>query len=265
MKYLILVIISMTMGTTIVSPQIKDSLIQLTPLIGDTITYSENQAFNLYRNIHGFRYAVLYIRSNDSLVNHIYYATDKEELRDTVIIQKIGLLGNKRAYVRQKSLEIYGNNDAKLIAVFTNYGTYTGNLLFVNDKKLILKSTEIIEKGEDDFLSIPTKEINHILIPGNSNVGAGIGFGFLSGFAIGFLIGAADVVGKTTLTNDTGAKGIMGGIVFGLVGLILGTVIGTASSSSEESIEVNSDYDFNELKKYSRFPTVYPGFHKSTE
>ena len=267
MKNLIFAFISVILQSIQVSSQVRDSLIQLTPSIGDTITISENEFFNLYPNIKGFRYAILYMRNNELLINHIYYSSNNTELKDTLIAQNLTLLGNKRVYIHHKTLEIYGSDDPYLITVTTNHGKYTGNLLYVDDEELILKETENIEKSEDDLLSIPTNEINHILFPGNSNIGTGASVGFLSGFAIGFIIGLADGTDPPEALLDMSAseKGLLGGIVLGLGGLILGTVIGLASSSWDEDIETNSDYDFNELKKYSKFQTIHPGNYISTE
>ena len=266
MKNLIFVLIAVILQSIQVSSQVRDSLIQLTPSIGDTITISENDFFNLYPNIKGFGYAILYIRNNELLINHIYYSPNETELKDTLIVQDLTLLGNKRVYIHHKTLEIYGSDNPNLITVTTSDSKYTGNLLYVDDEEVIIKETENIEKSEDDILSIPTKEINHILIPGNSNIGTGAGVGFLSGFAIGFIIGLADGDDPPGWFSMTaGEKGVTAGLVLGLGGLILGTVIGLASSSWDEDIEINSDYDFNELKKYSKFQTIHPGNFISTE
>jgi hypothetical protein len=266
MKNLIFVIIVVILQSIQVSSQVRDSLIQLTPAIGDTITISENEFFNLYPDIKGFRYAILYIRNNELLINHIYYSPNETEIKDTLVEQNIILLGNKRVYIHHMTTYIYENNYSKLITVTTNRRKYTGDLLYVDAEELILDVTTNIEISEDDFLSIPSKEINHIQIPGNSNIGAGAGIGFLSGFAIGFIIGLADGNDPPEKLLDMTAseKGLTAGIVLSLGGLILGTVIGLASTSWDEDIDINSDYDFNELKKYSKFQTVHPGYYIST-
>jgi hypothetical protein len=177
-------------------------------------------------------------------------------------VQNIIQLGNKRAYIHHKTFDIYGIYEPKIITVNTNHHQYSGSLLYVDNNELILDVGEDNKNNKYDTLTISSNEINHVLIPGNSNIGVGAGVGFLSGFALGFIVGYADgddPAEKWLFSMSAGEKGLTAGLALGLGGLILGTIIGLASSSWDEDIVINSEYDFNELKKYSKYPALPPG------
>ena len=171
-------------------------------------------------------------------------------------------IGIKRNKI--KSIEEYtyilrlsmGKKDKEKSTVILNDGTfYRGRLLSLSlIRKNELNKYEDI-KTNHNILEVEKDEIYRVIIYGSSNALSGLGYGALIGTGLGAIIGFADgdePSGFIRLTAE--AKAILLGITLGLVGGVVGLTVGLISSTPDEIIEINSDNDYDQLKKYIGHP-----------
>jgi hypothetical protein len=254
--------------------QVEDSLIQLTPAIGDTIDLSERDFYGLYPNIQGFEYATIYLRNDTIAVSRITFINENGSLEDIIINNKVVYIGNLRAHMRLvdnekltslkrieelKQIEEFGDISqlTTLVTVTTKDGyDYKGWLWSVKDDSIFIIPDTIITKSTLDivnnYLTFTSEDIQSVFIEAEDNAGIGFGTGVLIGAGIGVLSGLlvnAFYSGMGAEDNAVGAA-LLGGLTFGLVGGVIGMIVGSASSGEDETIEINSAIDLEKLKEY---------------
>ena len=229
------------------------------------------------------------LSQNDSLVNNdsfnigglykVTLITGEETLSeiksyDTVSIKVISngnVIGIKSSKI--KSIEEYtyilrlsmGKKGKEEATVTLKDGTsYQGRLLSI----LPVKKYELNEKDNTrikyNILEIERDKIFRVFIHGNYNVLSGLGYGALIGAGLGAIIGYAngdDGPGFLSITAE--GKALLAGIVLGLVGGLVGGTVGLISSTPDEIIMIDSDDDYDQLKKYVSFPFGDPSNYKN--
>ncbi len=241
--------------------QNKDSLIILHPIIGKKADIYENFTYSLFPDIKGFQSATFYIRNNKYLISRVKFVSDDGRLRDTIISEPLFVLQNKRAKIRL----IYNNKKDKIsrertVAIFTKDGSIIkGNIARITGQSIVLfvpSHSQLSDYSKRDFVRIPRQEIEKVLIQGESNILAGIGWGGLIGFGSGALIGL--LLGDDNsgwIRFSAGQKAMMFGTTFGLIGGIAGLFYGAISSSSDEIIVLKTARDYDLLKE--KFPYAF--------
>jgi len=262
MKKLIYTLISLTILTSLVFPQQKDSLIQLYPGLGDTLDQFDRDYFEIFQNIEGFEYAVFYIRDNKHLVSNVTYS--KEGLsRDTVFIQRLAALLSSRKRIEQieKENERKFESPLEFIIATKNGNKYECNLEMFNKNELFFNMEEYFLLGSlgsslpELKYKLQISEVAQLTIIGESNALSSMGWGAL----IGLGLGAIPVFSGGN--NSIGGGGIIliaAPILGGLIGLIAGLV----SSSDDEVIQIESQYDILKLKDYAKY---YFGYNEELE
>lgn len=254
--------------------QVRDSLIQLTPQIGDTIDLSERDYYKLYPNLEGFKYAMVYIRYDTVAVSKITCQNNNGSLTEIVITNKVVYLGNLRAHIRLidnekltslkrieelKQIEAFGDISqlTALVTVTTKDGyDYKGWLLSVKEDSIFIIPDTIITKSNLDivnnYLTFTSEDIQSVFIEGKNNAGSGFGTGVLIGAGIGVLSGLLVNAFFSEMGAEDNAVGsaLLGGLTFGLAGGVIGMIVGSATSGEDETIEINSAADLEQLKEY---------------
>ncbi len=226
--------------------QQRDSLIQLYPTLGDTISRFEKEFYNLYKTFPGFEEATVYIRNNDSLISKITYITEHGEEKDTTLVQPLFMLSRTRIYIHNLSkIKEEELRENKTITVTTVDGNeLTGNIASIDNNKLILFTppNHTAKEGYNDglrFTTIGKDHVKSVMIPGESKILSGMLWGGLIGAVAGFAS-----YGETTEPVWALEFSIMGGLIGAAIGLIVGAII----SPKDELIEIKSDADYDKLK-----------------
>lgn len=254
--------------------QVEDSLIQLTPEIGDTIDLFERDYYQLYPNIDDFKYAMVYLRDDTIAVSKITCQNENGSLEDIIITNKVVYIGNLRAHIRLidnekltslkrieelKQIEKFGGISqlTTLVTVTTKDGyNYKGWLLSIKEDSIFIIPDTISTKSNLDivnnYLTFTSEDIKSVFIESEDNVGSGFGTGALIGAGIGVLSGLLVNAFFSEMGAEDNAVGaaLLGGVTFGLVGGVIGIIISSASSGEDETIEINSAADLELLKKY---------------
>jgi hypothetical protein len=256
------------------SAQVKDSLIQLTPQIGDNISLSERNYYDLFPNIQGFEYATIYIRNDTVAVSRIIYQNENRKSEELIIRNNVVYIGNLRAYIRQidndnlafqkrseelKQIEKFGGISqlTTLVTVTTKDGyDYKGWLWSVKEDSIFIIPDTISTKSTLDivnnYLTFTSEDIQSVFIESEDNVGSGFGTGALIGAGIGVLSGLLANAFFSEMGAEDNAVGaaLLGGLTFGLGGGFIGMIIGSATSGEDETVQINSAADMELLKEY---------------
>ena len=247
-------LLSLTLFTSVILSQERDSLIQLYSGIGDTIDYIDKEIFGLYLNIDGYKYAQLFSRDKKYLVSKISYIKN-ERLSDTILVESLSRFYNMRFQLSQFIID----NDNKFesppnASIFTDSDNiYNGKLEMFSKHFLFLNS-------DDDYLTgssspfrykTPIAKVDSLTISFKRDVFPYVGYGALCGFALGIIGGIA------TFNDDMGAdkevKWVVTGGIGALVGGLLGWLIGESLPLDYINIKINSPNDVAKLKDYSAY------------
>jgi len=176
------------------------------------------------------------------------------------VISNGNVIGIKRSKI--KSIEEYTyllqfgmrKKDKEEVTLTLKDGTfYQGSLLSVLPKRKYELNEKDNIRIKNNILEIERDKISNIFIHGNSNALSGLGYGALigAGFGaiLGYINGADPPTGWSPVISAEG-KAFVVGLLCGLVGGLVGVTVGLISSSSDEIIEIDSDNDYDQLKKY---------------
>ncbi len=168
--------------------QEQDSLIQLYPGIGDTIYFFDREYFELFQQIDGFEYAVLYIRDNKELISKVTFKSESM-FHDTFFIQNLSVLENVRSTIKKIDAENNKNlnSPSDVIILTKDENKYKGLLEMFSEENLYLLSNEHL----DYRYKIPVSRVDKIIISGESKALSTMGWGALIGLGIGVAIGIA--------------------------------------------------------------------------
>jgi len=253
--------------------QVNDSLIQLTPEIGDTIDLSERSHYGLYPNIEGFNHALLYIRDDTIAVSKVVYQNVDGKSEELVIRNNVVYIGNLRAHIRQvdsgelepklrleelKNIEGFEKitETLSLVTITTKDGSKcTGWLLSVEQNEIEIIPDAISYENTKDILNntltFGAEETQSVFIKSEENVGSSLAIGALVGITIGVVAGLSS--GDETdgfYRVSSGDKAVASGMILGLAGGLVGLIVGLTTSTPEETIEINSAGDLEKLKEY---------------
>jgi small nuclear ribonucleoprotein (snRNP)-like protein len=271
-KYFLSVLILLLIMAVFCAAQVRDSLIQLTTQIGDTISIAERNYYDLYPNIKDFQSAMIYLRDDTIAVSRITYLGEDSLLIDTLLTNRGFYIGNLRAHIRQidnerpaylRKLEEEGKLDEyekmieplTLVTVTIKDGNKLNGWLYsVQRSNIVLIPIWVTSENEVESLkdTIAAQKIQTVFIEGNNYVASSLGIGVLIGAAVGVFVGlsAGDDPSGEFFSMTAGDKAIAGGLALGLIGGVVGLVGGLLSSTSDETIAINSAADLELLKKY---------------
>jgi hypothetical protein len=235
----------------------------VSPFIGDTLSLEERSYYNMFSTIENFQWAVFYLNPDSTVRAEVTYLRDGI-LSDTVVyidkkVESLRLYINARndpSSIIQPRADNYKGSE---IIVLGKNGTETsGNLLVVHPGSILLYN----EGCNDEPIDINcvnkfnSSDIQKVIIPGQSNVGWGVGIGLLLGTAVavtGIILGNE--------STDPLNEGMTIGITFFSIGVAIaatGTIIGIASSTPDKVIEPFSEDDIKGLSVYSHYPYGEP-------
>jgi len=258
MKRIFLITGLLTIFSVITFAQIRDSLIQLTESLGDTISYNEMQQLNILNlnDFKGFQQLVFYVRNDTTLAAVISYEDEAGNLKDSTLLYKASTLGNLRAVLRLTEIELAEKFEKQSVVVITdrNEITYNGVIESLMNDELIFVHRTTESYNNSTFIwksrTFHKDEINSVFIEGESNVSSGMLYGSIIGFAAGAIVGAVTTPSSGSTLSNPAANALAGGIVVGAIGLLTGLAIGMANSSSDIIIQIDDAYDLYELNKY---------------
>jgi len=248
------VVVFLIISLSNLTAQVKDSLIVIHPIIGKNVNIYENDTYDLFPQISGFKSAAFYIRNNKFLVSKIKFVTSTGVEKDTSIVEPLLRLQNKRARIRLIYLEKKDKiGKGRRVRIVTKNGSvFTGNIARITNKGVVLYlnlNNNYARLPEENFITIPREELLQVIILGESNVWSGIGWGTLIGMGSGALIGFASGNDEHGIIAFTaGQKALITGVSLGVIGGIIGLVSGLVTSSNKVVINIKNDSDYNKLK-----------------
>jgi hypothetical protein len=126
---------------------------------------------------------------------------------------------------------------------------YLGKLEMFSKKYLYLLSDKSVSTGGTSHsrIKILVSDVEVVILPGESNILAGLGWGALAGLVI------ATIVYISTNDNTNDLEGVAVASVGSLIGGLVGLLVGIASSTSDEVIEIATIRDLIKLKEYAKY------------
>ena len=260
-KYLISVfIIQSIILSDICVAQYK--LLNTSPEIRDTIDLIERNYYNLYPDIKEFQYAMIYFCDDSVTISKIIYINENGVLADTVISHTPNYERNLIASIRQINSDRLENYESGAKATVTKIdgNIFVGKLLSVQDSSFILCPDTITSGNTLIFLRSYEKfnvnEVSDIFIENDfsNRVRTEATYGILLGIIPGVLISLNNSDTRAgfgfSKTSVEIMVGLTGGAVGALIGGALGAIVGLIISPAEETIELDSASDIEQLKGY---------------
>jgi hypothetical protein len=224
-----------------ISAQFIDSLIQIYPGIGDTLTVYNRNYLGLFPEVEDFDYAMFFIRDNDKLVTKIY-SSNQVSSTGAILIQNLTAKDSFYSIIEKSDLDntkLISSSwwDAKIKTKDDNI--IEGELIMFDYNYLyvIAENLRADHIGKKTY-RIPVSEVKEIFQEENSNRFLGICIGGSLGTFLGF--GVAKSIG------DFEALKYWFALAF--IGTTIGGIIGHATSTKGEMIYFESDMDVLKLK-----------------
>jgi hypothetical protein len=258
MKKFIL-IINIFLNGVVFSQQV-DSLIQLHPAIGDTLTLFDRTYFGLFPEFKDFDYAIFYIRNDETLVTRILSSPD-DTTKETIQSQNISSLDSINRIIREIATFNYQQrNELKDIYLETKNGNWIEGQLEMFDSEYIYIYSSNVTADHIGRMSyrIPVSDIHQLTLKGSSNLFLGLCIGGGAGGLIGALAYTAikkDNPNKSfntctaDLNNAANATAALVGITLG--GFLIGTLVGASTSTDDNVIFFDTDMDVLKLKGHT--------------
>lgn len=260
---------------SLILPQEENKTIIVNSVIGDTLSLSERNYYQLFPQIDGFQWAVFFLNSDSTLNANVRYIQNGI-LKDTLIenYRKLKTL-NYHIYARN-ALEngtldnfhsVPENSKYKKgseVCAYMNDGRETsGEILSVRKSSILILKPDCDENlnNLDCVFHGKTSDIDKLVIKGNSNLGLGIGLGVLTSFIVGVLVFQSYNDGSFMWGSDA----ILPTIASAVGCITLGTAIGIFTSTPDEVIKIYSEKDIRGLRSYSRYPDDEPSQLKKIE
>lgn len=256
-KYILIVNIFLN---GIVFSQQADSLIQIHPGIGDTLTLFDRTYFGLFPEIKDFDYAIFYIRNDETLVARILSSPD-DTTKETIQLQNISSLDSINRIIREIATFNYQlRNELKDIYLETKNGNWIEGQLEMFDSEYIYIYSSNVTADHIGRMRyrIPVSDIHQLTIEGSSNLVLGMCIGGSAGGLIGALAYSAikkDYQDKSfnnctaNFNNAANATAALVGITLG--GFLIGTLVGASSSSDDNVFFFDTDLDVLKLREHS--------------
>jgi small nuclear ribonucleoprotein (snRNP)-like protein len=258
MKYYILLM--QLFLTSIVLSQQVDSLIQIHPGIGDTLTLFDRTYFGLFPEIKDFDYAIFYIRNDETLVAKIL-SSPNDTTKETIQLQNLSSLDSINRIIREIATFNYQlRNELKDIYLETKNGNWIEGQLEMFDSEYIYIYSSNVTADHIGRMRyrIPVSDIHQLTIEGSSNLVLGMCIGGAAGGAIGLL--AYSAIRKeqsdnsfknctANFNNAANATAALVGITLG--GFLIGTLVGASSSTDDNVFFFDTDLDVLKLREHS--------------
>jgi hypothetical protein len=246
--------------TGIVLPQQVDSLIQVYPGIGDTLTFFDRTYIGLFPEVKDFNYAVFYIRNDDKLITKVYSSTN-DTVKETIRIQNISSLDSIYSIVRDVAM--FNNqlrSEIKDITLETKGGNLIGGQLEMFDSKYVYVFSDNVTADHIGFMRyrIPVSDIYQITIEGSSNTLLGICIGGSAGGLIGlitaFAIKEDNSSTKSCNASVSNAANVTAALVgITVAGVLIGTIVGISTSTDDNVIFFDADRDVLRLSGHTAY------------
>jgi hypothetical protein len=232
--------------------QTKDSLIQISPEIRDTISLSERNYYGLFPGIKDFQFAMMYLSNDTIALTKINYHTREGILADTIITNSASHIGNFKARIRQMNADRLENYESGTILTVTKLGgnKFSGKLLAVQDSSVIICSDSISSPNAFIFLKtyvrLNTEEVESVFFEFDSKPAViwGAFIGSIIGLAVGVVVGSNQP--EDSYIDPSFGLGFTGTAL----GALAGAGVGYLLSPADQIIEINSAADLELLKKY---------------
>jgi len=254
-----ILIINIFLNGIVFSQQV-DSLIQIYPGVGDTLSLFDRTYFGLFPEIKEFNYAIFYIRNDETLVTKIS-SSPNDSTKETIRLQNLSSLDSLSTIIREVSSFNYQlRNQIQDITLETQGGNWIQGQLEMFDSEYIYIYSSNVTADHIGRMSyrIPVSEINQLTIEGSSNLVLGMCVGGGAGGLIGALAYSAirkdneDNSFKNCIANANNAANATAALVgITLGGFLIGTLVGASSSSDDNVIFFDTDLDVLKLKVHT--------------
>jgi len=256
-KYIL--IINIFLNGIVFSQQV-DSLVQLHPGIGDTLTIFDRTYFGLFPEIKDFDYAIFYIRNDETLVARIL-SSPSDSTIESIQLKNLSSLDSISTIIREvASFNYQLRNELKDIYLETKNGNWIEGQLEMFDSEYIYIYSSNVTADHIGRMRyrIPVSDIHQLTLGGSSNLVLGMCIGGAAGGLIGALAYSAikkDNPNKSfntctaDLNNAANATAALVGITLG--GFLIGTLVGASSSTDDNVIFFDTDMDVLRLKGHT--------------
>jgi len=268
-RYQVLAIVFLVLPLFAYARQDSDQGQTVSPVVvhaamGDTLDLSERDAYSLFPNVEGFRWAVFTMRDDSVLVAHVSHMS-REGVQKVVRVFPYRTFGSLSAHIeeylarrREESFRAARESPAILEIELSDGSIARGKLVSTSDDviQIVLRDQEDQHGLLQRLRRIHMTEIKKVTVEGLSAVGAGIGIGLLAGAALGVIAappepsrssssgGGSGLAPSFDLPSSDLIYGAGGAILGGLAGL----VVGLALSTPDREIDPLTHEDLHQLR-----------------
>lgn len=250
--------------TLLSKAQNADSLIQIYPAIGDTLSLFERNYFGLYAEIKDFDYAVIYLSEKDSLISK-FYSSNNDTVNMQIRIQDLSSLDSLRKIIQ--SIDII-NSELFKYQPDILLSTKDGNVIeaqiemFDENYLYIIASYITAEHTGMNRYRIPVTHVTELTLEGSSNVLAGMCIGGTIGLVIGALVSSniksnakkgPDSFDNCAADMDASFNAAAAFVAIALGAFLVGAFIGAGTSSDDQVIYFDSNMDVLKLRGHCAY------------
>ena len=237
----------------------------LNPSIGDTLSLSEKDYYQLFPKYEGFQFAVFYLNPDSTINAEVHYLNNGIST-DTLIqnykslkslnyqINARNVLGENSYLMESEYTRNSFDKGAEVSAYLNDGEVVTGELMSIKSNSLLILKQECKEVAltSDCAEDVSVSKINKLVIEGDSKIVGGIILGVLCSIAVAAVIYEANHTPSSFGPGiDESTAELMVLTTIGCIGLGVG--IGLATSTPDEVIEPFSENDISGLRAYSRY------------
>jgi hypothetical protein len=241
-----------------------DSLIQIYPGIGDTLTFFDRAFIGLFPEVKNFESAVFYIRNQEQFISEIHISSEDSSYVETRI-QDLYSLDSIRAIISKVD---HANNllmsEWQDITLTTTDGrVISGDLSMFDDRYVYVLAENVRADhiGRNPY-KIPYTQISSLVLEGSSYFLTGMCIGGGAGTLIGAIIARAVTDDPNTTDNslkncganlNEGVSAVAIGLGVALAGVAIGAIIGASTSTDDEVLTFESELDLLKLKGHAGY------------
>lgn len=241
--------------------QESDSLIQIYPGLGDTLTFFDRTYLGLFPEFEHFNYALFYLRNKDSLVTKIY-TFKNDSVKENISVGSLRELDSLQSILRQFDLmNTQLKNEITEFSLITKESNEIEGHLEMFDENyiyVIAGNVSADHPGIDRY-RIPVSHISEITLKGTSNVLMGVCIGGAVGSAVGGVVMAAidededehkqnSDPWKSCMDIDDEVNAAAACVSIALGGILIGALVGVTTSTDDNTIYFDSKMDVLKLK-----------------
>jgi hypothetical protein len=234
-------------------------LVELSPVIGDTLDKKENDLLELVTGVKDFQWAVFF-KNDDNSVRMKYTYFQQGELQYSFDFS-FGMKDELKETIEDR---YYERNGSQVIVTTKNGDSHTGELLLLKNGGILIdpsghRSYTGLQNAGASLQFIDSDDIELVSIPGKSDITGGLAYGALAGFAAGFFFdffAFEDVVDKE---DEESMLKVVIVITSAAAGAVIGLIAALLNPSDDQPILRSSDDEGNhDLNQYVRFPLGLP-------